>query len=85
MTANEVTPARETLTTGQAAQMLGISLPQVRRLCESGAIEFSWTSPGGVPLGTEVRGRELRGHRRLYRDSVEACREQMRGEAKSEA
>lgn len=85
MTANEVAPARETLTTGQAAKMLGISLPQVRRLCEAGDIEYAWTSPGGVPLGTAIRGRELRGHRRLYRDSVEACREQMRGEAKSEA
>jgi hypothetical protein len=61
---------RETMTTEQAAKILDTSRATVIRLCEAGAIEHRWTSPG---TGREDRnGHPLRGHRRLYADSVRA-------------
>lgn len=57
------------LTTGEAAEILGVSLPTVRRMTEEGILLFkripSWSSKGADRLG-----RELPGHRRVSRESV---------------
>ncbi len=67
---------RETITTGEAAKILGLSVAAARRLCDSGRLEFWQTEPDGEREDT--RGRKLRGHRRVYRDSAERLRDAMR-------
>ena len=71
--ANELRP---TMTTNEAAEMLGLSRATVIRLCDANeenpeiGIAHTWTSPG---LGrTDVSGNKLRGHRKLFTDSVRA-------------
>jgi hypothetical protein len=71
--ANEL---RATMTTAEAANVLGLSRATVIRLCDANeenpevGIEHTWTSPG---LGrTDVSGNSLRGHRKLFVDSVRA-------------
>ena len=57
------------LTTGEAARILGASLPTVRRMADNGTLTTkrakAWTS-----TGADRHGRPLRGHRRVSRESV---------------
>lgn len=68
------------MTTGDAAKLLhsrgvrtAANFPMdaqaVRRLCKDGLIEFGWSRADAVR--EDVNGRPLRGHRMVYRDSVE--------------
>jgi len=70
MTSEATRGDRETMTTGQAAKTLGVSLREIRALCSLGELEFAWTRAHRVT--EDVRGRVLRGHRRVYVDSVQA-------------
>lgn len=74
--ANEAPDLRPTMTTNEAANILGLSRATVIRLCDANeanpavGIAHTWTSPG---LGrTDVNENKLRGHRKLFADSVRA-------------
>lgn len=60
---------RETMTTGQAAARLKISLASLRRRVDAGVIEAYREAK---VVDTDIRGFKLRGHRRVFVDSVEA-------------
>lgn len=60
----------ETLTTGQAAERLGLSLKEVRTLCEAGELRFFWSRAHRV--SHDRNGYELRGHRKIFANSVAA-------------
>lgn len=63
----------EWLTTGEAAAILSASLPTVRRMVDNGTLiamrKAAWSS-----LGQDRLGRQLRGHRRVSRESVMAVK-----------
>lgn len=69
------------MTMADAASLLGVSVLTVRRMCKTyektdgaNGLAFAWTSP--LSGRTDVRGRELRGHRRPFADAVrKAARE----------
>jgi hypothetical protein len=61
---------RETMTTMQVAKRLKISPASVRRRVDSGELQGTWSLNGAVHL--DVNGNQLRGHRRIFVDSVEA-------------
>jgi hypothetical protein len=82
MSQSDDTPdLRATMTTAEAANLLGLSRATVIRLCDANeenpevGISHTWTSPG---LGrTDVSGNALRGHRKLFVDSVRAYGESL--------
>lgn len=59
---------------GEAAKLLGVSRPTLRRLCDAyeknpdEGLPFAWTSPNSGR--TDVNGHRLRGHRRPFAASV---------------
>jgi hypothetical protein len=67
---------RATMGIGEAASLLGLSVAQVRKLCKAyehdpgEGLAFAWTS--SWVQRTDINGHKLRGHRRPYRDAVEA-------------
>lgn len=61
---------RETVGVGEAAKLLGLSRPQVRRRLEIGELEGVWRSPWLEPK-EDANGNVLRGHRRVFVDSIE--------------
>jgi hypothetical protein len=71
---NETDAPRETMTMGDAAKMMGVSVAKVRKLCSlnerdpAKGLPFAWTS-AGEPT-EDVNGHTLRGHRRPYADAV---------------
>lgn len=73
---SEISEQRETMAIGDAASLLGLSVAQVRKLCKiyerepSEGLAFAWTS--SWVQRTDINGHKLRGHRRPYRDAVEA-------------
>jgi hypothetical protein len=71
---------RETMTTGQAAKRLGISLASLRRRVDAGVIEAYREAK---VVDTDIRGFKLRGHRRIFVDSVEAYERWVREQAAS--
>jgi DNA-binding Lrp family transcriptional regulator len=76
----EKSAARETMTTQQVADRLGISVASVRRRVDDGTLEGFFTAPGA---GLEdSRGRKLRGHRRVFVDSVVAYEQWQRDGAR---
>lgn len=66
---DEAKSTREVLTTAQVAERLGISVASVRRLVDGSVLEGFWTAPNAG--FQDSRGFALRGHRRVYADSVE--------------
>lgn len=72
---------RETMTTAQVANRLGISVASVRRRVDSGALAATWTFAGEARR--DVNGNKLRGHRRVFTDSVVAYEKRMREAAES--
>jgi hypothetical protein len=75
----KVSPGRATMTTGQAAKRLGMTTAMVRRRLQSGALEGYFTDPDSGR--TDTNGNPMRGHRRVFVDSVEAYEVKLRGEA----
>lgn len=66
----------ETMTTGEAAKVLGVSVATVRRMCDGDQLRYWQTDPAGTR--EDVRGHTLRGHRRVVTASVFAARDAMR-------
>lgn len=66
----ETTAEREVLSVSEAAQRLGMSVQCVRRRVKWEALEAYWTDPASGHK--DVNGNQLRGHLRIYADSVEA-------------
>lgn len=66
--------ARETMSMGDAAKMLGLSVAQVRRLCRryekdpSQGLAFAWSSEWAAH--PDINGNILRGHRLPFADAV---------------
>lgn len=69
---------RETMTTGQAAKRLGISLASLRRRVDAGVIEAYREAK---VVSRDINGHPLRGHRRVFVDSVEAYERSVREQA----
>ncbi len=69
----------ESMSMGEAARMLGLSVDKVRDLCNSGELAFVWTY-GEMPHA-DVAGRMLRGHRRPYVAAVRRVAERLGGES----
>lgn len=71
-----------TVSMGEAAETLGVSVPQVRKLCKlweedhSRGLRFAWTEE--YMTRPDVGGYTLRGHRRPYADAVQAMAEAKR-------
>lgn len=64
------------MTTAQVAKRLGISIASVRRRVDDGSLEGFFTAPeAGL---ADRRGHRLRGHRRVFVDSVEAYEAELR-------
>lgn len=72
---DENSDPRETMSIGDAASLLGLSVPQVRKLCKAyernpdEGLAFEWSRAWAVTH--DVNGYPLRGHRMPYRDAVE--------------
>lgn len=67
----------ETMSMGDAAALLGVRVPVVRKWCESGDLAFEWTHRD-MPR-RDALGRELKGHRRPHADAVRALVERRAG------
>jgi excisionase family DNA binding protein len=61
-----------TLSVGQTAQRLGVSVQTVRRLIERGSLRAAWTRSHPALWSTDAQGRTLRGWRRVDAGSVAA-------------
>lgn len=83
MTTSETTSPRSELTTGEAAKKLGLSIREVRALCEAGELRFRWSRAHRV--SEDVRGRELRGHRWIDPASVDTYAVHLRRVAREES
>jgi hypothetical protein len=76
--ANADKDERPTLGIGEAATLLGLTVPQVRRLCKAWeanpgeGLEFAW-STAWAPRH-DRNGHLLRGHRMPYADAVQRMR-----------
>lgn len=77
--AKDVDPGKGWITTGQAAAMLGISVPRVRRLVDSGRLEGQRRVPW-LGLNEDALGRRLQGHRLISAASVKAWKAARRRE-----
>lgn len=67
------------MTTAEVAKRLGISIASVRRRVDDGSLEGFFTAPDAG--FADRRGHKLRGHRRVYVDSVEAYEAAVRQQA----
>ncbi len=73
--ANEAKSERATMTMGEAAQALGISMSRVRRLCDmherdaTTGLDFAWSS---TKVRVTTKGHRRRGKRLPYADAVQA-------------
>jgi hypothetical protein len=74
---SEISPTpevRETVTMGEAAKLLGVSVRTVRQMCKAFdddpevGLPYAWTSP--LMGRTDRNGHVLRGHRRPFASSV---------------
>jgi predicted site-specific integrase-resolvase len=74
--------AKRTMSTGEAARLLGVSRKTVRRWATDGEISFVWTSPHSTR--TDRHGRRLRGHRRLDAAEVETLARAQRTSAEDQ-
>jgi hypothetical protein len=69
---------RPTMGIGEAASQLGLTVPQVRRLCKiweatpGEGLDFAWSTPWAPR--TDRNGHLLRGHRLPYVDAVQKMR-----------
>jgi hypothetical protein len=69
---------RPTMEIGEAAKLLGLTVPQVRRLCKiweaspGEGLDFAWSTPWAPR--TDRNGHLLRGHRLPYVDAVQKMR-----------
>jgi hypothetical protein len=71
------------MTTGEAAAKLGLTVKEVRTLCEAGELRFRWSRAHRV--SEDVRGHKLRGHRWIDPASVDTYAAHLREVARRES